>query len=391
MTLNSPLISASIIQNHVSELEQNIEFVFRRGNKKKTEPSCVYLNTFTNVWSSKGMVLIDYNATHVRCGASHLTSFAVLMQVTGVEMIEVHATALSFITYTGCGISIVALILTLGIFMYVRHSTGERTMIHRNLSLALLIAQSLFVGGISATFNKWFCMFVAMALHYFFLAVFSMMLVEGIHLYRQVVQVFERGSFRLKYLIILGWLLPLVIVGITAGYNSHGYGNDYMCWLDTDSGMVWAFLNLIVMVLVVRIIILSSAMSNKNNIEQAKAGVKGLILLLPLLGGTWLFGVFFVSNELIAFQYIFAILNSLQKSGGFSSRKHNTVEDKDKLYPDIPSRPSTSESIMSTRTTSGITYTIPGEVNEYDANEVEVMSVSENYNMSVYFFATLTV
>ena len=39
-----------------------------------------------------------------------------------------------------------------------------------------------------------------------------------------------------------------------------------------------------------------------------------LCILLPLVGVTWVTGVFAVNEESVAFQYIFAIVNSLQVS-----------------------------------------------------------------------------
>ena len=40
--------------------------------------------------------------------------------------------------------------------------------------------------------------------------------------------------------------------------------------------------------------------------------MKAVIILLPLLGMTWIIGVFSVNNETQAFAWVFAILNSLQ-------------------------------------------------------------------------------
>lgn len=45
---------------------------------------------------------------------------------------------------------------------------------------------------------------------------------------------------------------------------------------------------------------------------SCRAGVKGMIVLLPLLGLTWVFGIMAINMDTIAFQYLFAILNSLQ-------------------------------------------------------------------------------
>ena len=43
-----------------------------------------------------------------------------------------------------------------------------------------------------------------------------------------------------------------------------------------------------------------------------RVAIKCSLVLLPLLGMTWCFGVLSVSSDTVAFSYIFAILNSLQ-------------------------------------------------------------------------------
>ena len=43
-----------------------------------------------------------------------------------------------------------------------------------------------------------------------------------------------------------------------------------------------------------------------------RSGVKSVIILLPLLGVTWVFGVLTLSQDTLVFQYLFAICNSLQ-------------------------------------------------------------------------------
>ena len=37
-----------------------------------------------------------------------------------------------------------------------------------------------------------------------------------------------------------------------------------------------------------------------------------MCVILPLVGVTWVMGVFSVNEELVVFQYIFALVNSLQ-------------------------------------------------------------------------------
>ncbi|XP_052810268.1 uncharacterized protein LOC128238402 isoform X5 [Mya arenaria] len=56
----------------------------------------------------------------------------------------------------------------------------------------------------------------------------------------------------------------------------------------------------------------SSAMMTKSDKEKAWLGIRSVCVLVPIMGLTWVFGVFSVNENMVAFQYIFAICNSLQ-------------------------------------------------------------------------------
>ena len=47
-------------------------------------------------------------------------------------------------------------------------------------------------------------------------------------------------------------------------------------------------------------------------LRNAKVGLKGLAVLLPLLGLTWVFGLLVFNLDTIVFKYLYAICNSLQ-------------------------------------------------------------------------------
>ena len=49
-----------------------------------------------------------------------------------------------------------------------------------------------------------------------------------------------------------------------------------------------------------------------SQLEKVTASFKACVVLSPLLGVTWLFGVLSITEAGLAFQYIFTILNSLQ-------------------------------------------------------------------------------
>ena len=69
-------------------------------------------------WSSSGLTT-QYNSTSVSCGSSHLTSFAVLVDVSGSHAVFTteELKALSVVTYIGLSISIVCLLLTVIFFL----------------------------------------------------------------------------------------------------------------------------------------------------------------------------------------------------------------------------------------------------------------------------------
>jgi hypothetical protein len=51
--------------------------------------------------------------------------------------------------------------------------------------------------------------------------------------------------------------------------------------------------------------------ANKHH-KTALDIVKNIIILLPLLGSTWIIGIFAVNEHTTVFEWIFVILNSLQ-------------------------------------------------------------------------------
>ncbi|XP_030839721.1 cadherin EGF LAG seven-pass G-type receptor 1-like [Strongylocentrotus purpuratus] len=215
----------------------------------------------------------------------------------------------------------VDLLLTIFTFTYLGSLKSDRTFIHKNLVVALMISDLLFIAGVGETKIKIACKVIAILLHFFYLSVFSWMLTEGLHLYNMVVRVFGSETSRWKVYSLLGWGIPVLVVGITTAIDHDGYGSDGGCWLIVERGFIWAFVgpavgiivvNMAVMCMVLKIIIQSTNVKAGSSKEQAKAGVKGAIFLLPLLGLTWAFGLMAINSDTVIFQYLFTIFNSLQ-------------------------------------------------------------------------------
>ncbi|CAI8057679.1 Adhesion G protein-coupled receptor L3 [Geodia barretti] len=203
---------------------------------------------------------------------------------------------------------------------------GVLLYIHFNLFLALLMALILFVSGMeTATHIKWLCATVAALLHYLFLCVFCWMLAEGILLYVLVVRAFTTNFKKWYYLLPLGWGLPLPIVAISVGLRHNYYGTPNFCWLSVQSGVTWSFIGPMLAVIMVNSVILvltiisvvrvkrkASVDANLSGASFIVNSVKTAIVLLPLLGVTWIIGLFAVNRNTTVFAWTFTLLNSLQ-------------------------------------------------------------------------------
>ncbi|XP_072046576.1 uncharacterized protein [Amphiura filiformis] len=291
------------------------------------ESICVFWDEEAGNWSRYGCEKVDgeSSAYHTSCYCNHSTSFALLMHVWPHQVSKTQEISILLIAYIGCGVSLLMSVLTLWVFFHLRWYLlySEATFVHINLIFALILVQCIFLAGVEHPENEKTCKVVAVLLHLAYLAVFAWLLVEGVHLYLKVLRVFGAENKQLMPYLIIGWGVPLVITGISFGAGYDGYGSENSCWLDTNSGLIWAFaapvlflvlVNLMILGLIVRVIIQSSEIKeiDAHYFTHVKSGVKGVLVLLPIFGITWTLGLIAVNSETIMFIYLFAIFNSLQ-------------------------------------------------------------------------------
>ncbi|CAC5386742.1 unnamed protein product [Mytilus coruscus] len=292
-----------------------------------TEPKCAFWDFKTEAWSTVGSELVNVSDDIGTCEYDHTTNFALLMSPMGTKETG-HEKTLSYISAIGCGISILFLIITLALYLRNwRRIRSAKAKILVNLCIALILSYGLFLclwaplSGI-----RGLCVTIAVLLHYIFLVDFTMMLAMAIEIGIQVLYVLPTKS-RVKWLIPICWVVPAVMVGITMGATQlKGYGDTSdVCWLSV--GLIWAFVvpalvivlvNLVILALVIRTLCRTmrskAGRSNqsKSSLEKTKTGVRSICVLAPLFGVTWVFGVLSMSKDLVVFQYLFAIFNSLQ-------------------------------------------------------------------------------
>ena len=177
-----------------------------------------------------------------------------------------HAFALSAISYVGCFISCLCLLasyvtftlfksvnvqehskissvrIATAVFLLDRNLQCDRNTIHKNLVFSLLVAELVFMLGIgqaqhevrsschhyitscdvSAVVVQVLCSVVAAVLHYFFLASFAWMSLEGVQLYVMLVEVFEAERSRKLWYYLVGYGTCCCYVELLLRMNQRG-------------------------------------------------------------------------------------------------------------------------------------------------------------------------
>ncbi|KAG6450607.1 hypothetical protein O3G_MSEX006656 [Manduca sexta] len=324
--LNSKVISASLGNGRHIQLSQMVRLTLKHLKiENVTNPACVFWDYTLHGWSPEGCQVEWSNLTHTGCACSHLTNFAILMDVHGVSLSAGHELALQTITYIGCGVSTVALSAAIILFCCFKNGKSDRALIHKHLCICLLIAEVVFLLGIDKTQNRIFCGIVAGLLHYFFLAAFAWMFLEGFHLYWMLIEVFEPEKPRAIWYYAGGYLTPALVVIVSASFNLTGYGTPNSCWLATERLFVLSFIVPVAIVLTANWIVLGiviykmckhSTVSLKAKDDakmyKIKIWVSSAAVLVFLLGLTWTLGLLYLNEQTVGVAYAFTILNSLQ-------------------------------------------------------------------------------
>nr|XP_044994692.1 adhesion G protein-coupled receptor L4 isoform X1 [Jaculus jaculus] len=324
----SSVISASISSNPPTlyELEK---VTFTLSHMKVTDKywtQCAFWSylpdTMNGSWSSEGCELTHSNDTHTSCRCYHLTHFAILMS-SGTSIGIKDYNILTRITQLGIIISLICLAICIFTFWFFSEIQSTRTTIHKNLCCSLFLAELVFLVGININTNKLFCSIVAGLLHYFFLAAFAWMCIEGIHLYLIVVGVIYNKGFLHKNFYVFGYLSPAVVVGFSASLGYRYYGTTKVCWLSTENNFIWSFIGPACLIILVNLlafgVIIYKVFRHTAGLkpevscyENIRSCARGALALFFLLGTTWIFGVLHVVHASVVTAYLFTVSNAFQ-------------------------------------------------------------------------------
>uniref|UniRef100_A0A672SGJ6 Adhesion G protein-coupled receptor L4 n=1 Tax=Sinocyclocheilus grahami TaxID=75366 RepID=A0A672SGJ6_SINGR len=327
ITVNSPVIAAAISNPKTFALN-NVTFTLKHTQEidpAHDETKCAfweYSQSMMGHWSLDGCTRTHVNATHTSCSCNHLTHFAILMSSAQANLLA-HYNVLTRITQLGMVISIICLSLCIFTFWFFRDIQNTRTTIHKNLCCSLFMAQFIFLIGINKIAHKWFCSLIAGLLHYFFLAAFAWMCLEGIHLYLIVVGVIYNKGFLHRNFYIFGYGSPAVVVAISATLGYKYYGTSTVCWLSTENNFIWSFIGPACLIILVNLLAFAVIICKVyrhtavkipeiSHYENIRSCTRGAIALLFVLGVTWTFGVMHILYETTLTAYLFTFANVFQ-------------------------------------------------------------------------------
>ncbi|KZS20193.1 Diuretic hormone 44 receptor 1 [Daphnia magna] len=245
------------------------------------------------------------------------------------------------IYFTGYTVSIVALTLAIWIFIHNKDLRCLRNTIHTHLLITYIMADLLWI--VTATLqlyrgetNKGSCIIVIF-LHYFHLTNFFWMFVEGFYLYMLVVETFSADKIRLRIYALIGWGIPLPVVIVWAVVKANWFtytsteghqkldlesflascpwmaANSYD-WIYMTPAIAVLFVNILFLVKIMWVLITKLRSANSAETQQYRKGSKALLVLIPLLGLTYVLVIAGPTEGLIAiyFSHIRAVLLSTQ-------------------------------------------------------------------------------
>ena len=266
------------------------------------------------------------------------------MLVNETEIFYSYPTAYFVLTYIGCSLSFVGVMIILVSLALFKELRTLSTAILANLSASMLVTNLFILVGapvVEATQSRSLCISVSIVLHLFFLAQFSWMTTMSVEILRTLMRGVRlrappsikanRITFVVYFLV--GWGLPLAIVGVTAAVNfspstSHLVlygrledGTDGLCWINHKVSAIVAFvvpvalsllINLVILVIIS--VILIRAVRNQVSINHSSPYVYVRVYCAVFIssGATWVFGFLAIIVGTDWAWYPFIVFNSVQ-------------------------------------------------------------------------------
>lgn len=236
------------------------------------------------------------------------------------------------IYYIGYGSSTLALVVALVIFLYFRSLRCLRNTIHCHL-IATFILRGLIwylmtivvpraAGGPE---TEWVCKTIVTLFNYVQVTNFFWMFIEGLYLHIMIVWAYQADKLKVWTYILIGWGIPGLLILCWSIVKLEL--QNATCWLPDKSGtnyydyiyiapiLLVLLLNLIFLGTIIWVLITKLRASNTLELKQYRKAVKATVILLPLLGLTYVLFIVEPAGDPVTttvFKYFNAILQSTQ-------------------------------------------------------------------------------
>uniref|UniRef100_A0A8D1PV09 Corticotropin-releasing factor receptor 2 n=1 Tax=Sus scrofa TaxID=9823 RepID=A0A8D1PV09_PIG len=244
---------------------------------------------------------------------------------------DLHYRIALVVNYLGHCVSVAALVAAFLIFLALRSIRCLRNVIHWNLIATFILRNVLWfllqlIDHEVHESNEVWCRCITTVFNYFVVTNFFWMFAEGCYLHTAIVMTYSTERLRKWLFLFIGWCVPCPI--IIAWAIGKLYYENKQCWFGKEPGdlvdyiyqgpiILVLLINFIFLFNIVRILMTKLRASTTSETIQYRKAVKATLVLLPLLGITYM--LFFVSpGEDELSQIVFIYFNSfLQSFQGF--------------------------------------------------------------------------
>ncbi|VEN51222.1 unnamed protein product, partial [Callosobruchus maculatus] len=276
---------------------------------ERSNPQCVHWTTVRGwgEWSRVGcrteldddwFSRSDDSPITVNCTCNHLGTFAILVDIVDLEYVPEPSLLENVSSYSCFSISLPLLLGAYLILALIRGVQTNSNTIRKHLVLCVFLAELLYFIALKARrpmlSSEFYCKICAIGLQYLWLASFSWMLVDAVHLYRMLTEMRDINHGPMRFYYSMGYALPALVVGLSVGVRAHQYGNYYFCWVSLYESVVWSLVGPICILVSINFIVLIFSIRAAFTLQDHVLGFGNLrtllwvsVVSLPLLGATW--------------------------------------------------------------------------------------------------------
>ncbi|XP_059512150.1 corticotropin-releasing factor receptor 2 isoform X1 [Myotis daubentonii] len=245
---------------------------------------------------------------------------------------ELHYYIAHMVNYLGHCVSMAALMAAFLLFLALRSIRCLRNVIHWNLIGTFILRNATWfllqlIGPEVHESNEVWCRCITTVFNYFLVTNFFWMFVEGCYLHTAIVMTYSTERLPKWLFLFIGWCIPCPI--IIAWALAKLYYENKQCWFGKEPGdlldyiyqgpiILVLLINFVFLFNIVRILMTKLRASTTSETIQYRKAVKATLVLLPLLGTTYMLFLVNPGQKDELSQIVFIYFNSfLQSFQGF--------------------------------------------------------------------------